>query len=1125
MSKDSKSSKLEKILTIALIIILCVGLTVAVVWFLQKKQAQKQAAQNTGNTETTENSGVSTRDVQTGEIFSQLQDKKYESFSTRMGTLAEENEQNKSLVEWRDEEITELRARLTALNQDLATQFENAELLRKEKDELTMELADTQKMLAAAQALATGDGSAQNELLTAANQEKEALQKEKDALQAELTETQKQLADTRKQVAELQTAVEELRAQAEAAIQALADAQASGSQDTADQSELLDKTIQEKETLEKDKESLQQERDALQADLTAEKDKLAAMETRLADARKQADDLQSAMVELQAQTEAAKQALADMQSSAEADKTAQDELLNKANQEKKNLQKEKEALQAELEAEQDKLTAAEKALAESQKQAAALQSAAADLKGQVDKANQALAAMQSSTDADKSAQDVLLKLAVQEKETLQKEKETLQAELETEKDKLAAAEKALADSRKQVTALRSEAAEMEAQTKAAKQALADIQSSMETDKAAQDELLNKANQEKETLQKVKDALQADLDAEKEKLATAEKALADVQSQMTALRSSANADQTALNGLLTAADQEKETLQKEKDALQADLDAEKDKLTAAEKALADVQSQVTALRSEAAEWKAQTEETAQALADAAQEKDQLQAQLQTAQEELKSGADSVQTAHAELESARQEQAALQERLNQALSANQALTGQVEELERQSGSQGQEKKENAALRILLAKLLAAAYNGQTEFFSQEGMTSGAVLYENIGLERKAAQAAGIEQETPDGEEQTPAVTVNGEAITAEQADEAMRFVAVSRELIAELLPQEADQERSPRQILQNMAENLALWQKAEAAGLTLLSDRELEDLNAAAQRVSVLYGVPAESLLPELSANLVMNKLRDWAAQGVELSEAEYNQELRARVSANNALFQSSPDKFAKSLETEGFVSYIMPAEYRFVKHIYLPVEIGAYEELNGDIALAKRKVADLEYETALAIQASNPDEARLKREKKQEWENKLAEYEAQMEELEARVNQQYMDAQSAMADIKAQISNGTADADALIAQYSADADMPAKGYAICDGCTHPFREFVKAALRIPKKGQWSSFQELNDGYHILYYSETLTKDDVQAAKDQLREDMLAAIRQETVSTSFESWIAQADIHFSAAVSGE
>ena len=61
-----------------------------------------------------------------------------------------------------------------------------------------------------------------------------------------------------------------------------------------------------------------------------------------------------------------------------------------------------------------------------------------------------------------------------------------------------------------------------------------------------------------------------------------------------------------------------------------------------------------------------------------------------------------------------------------------------------------------------------------------------------------------------------------------------------------------------------------------------------------------------------------------------------------------LFEKDPDAFAQQLEAGDVPNYHFPAEMRRVKHLYLAVDVSAYQQLKAELKSVKTRLADAEY---------------------------------------------------------------------------------------------------------------------------------------------------------------------------------
>ena len=409
---------------------------------------------------------------------------------------------------------------------------------------------------------------------------------------------------------------------------------------------------------------------------------------------------------------------------------------------------------------------------------------------------------------------------------------------------------------------------------------------------------------------------------------------------------------------------------------------------------------------------------------------------------------------------------------------------------------------------------------------------LLNQYVGLELQADDSIRRQGLLPqkDAEEDgsDTVLTVNGETVSRDKVERAVETALLIRKHVLEAHPEWEDQpslslDRTvvARQITSQMAENLALWQKAQSLGLDAMTNAERQDIIDEAIELQATTGYSAEELLPSLLVARTMEKLREWAAQDVTVTNEEFTKELNSRKFATQALYEQDPDAFAQLIES-GEDYYHYPTAYRRVKQIFLAADEVAYEQLKSDLRRAKTRYNDLEYELSLA---KTKDERESLKQKKEAAAETLAALQAQWDATAAQSEQAIAQAQQDIADIYARLKAGES-FDALIAEYSDSADMPEGGYAIGEGSRRPFRDFVIRGLSLQREGNVTQPITTSDGYYILYYAEDLSEDWASLRNNNaaLRAEMLAQKRQQAADEAFAQWIAEADIQIQPTLIG-
>ena len=401
---------------------------------------------------------------------------------------------------------------------------------------------------------------------------------------------------------------------------------------------------------------------------------------------------------------------------------------------------------------------------------------------------------------------------------------------------------------------------------------------------------------------------------------------------------------------------------------------------------------------------------------------------------------------------------------------------------------------------------------------------LLNQYVGLETQADESIRrqgmLPQKDAEADESGTVLTVNGETVSRAKVERAVETALLIRQHVLEEHPEWADQPSMSldrtvvaRQIITQMAENMALWQKAQSLGLDAMTDAERQAMIDEAIELQAITGYSAEELLPSLQVSHTLEKLRKWAAQDVEVTNEEFTKELGSRKHATQALYEQDPDAFAQLIESgEGYYHY--PTSYRRVKQIYLSANVIAYEQLKSELKKTKNYISDLTYELNIA---KTKDEKETLKAKKTEAERKLAVLQAQWDSAAAQTEQTIQQAQKTIDDIYARLKAGES-IDTLIAEYSEDTDMPEGGYVIGEGSKLPFRDFVIRGLSLQREGNVTQPITLDDGYHILYYAEDLSDDwaSLRGNSMALRAEMLAQKRQQAADDAFAQWIEEADI---------
>ncbi|MBQ7656033.1 MAG: peptidylprolyl isomerase, partial [Clostridia bacterium] len=552
------------------------------------------------------------------------------------------------------------------------------------------------------------------------------------------------------------------------------------------------------------------------------------------------------------------------------------------------------------------------------------------------------------------------------------------------------------------------------------------------------------------------------------IASLEEQLSSTQAGLTAAakeKENLIAAQTALNEELkktkaSAAENEK--------ALNADLDAAKQELTQTQTELASTQAAMEKAANEAAAAVTALEENNQVLSgELTALRDELTAETQKSahlQEEL-----DVQSAKPE---------ALQNRLETVLHAD---TTQQEDLQ------------SLASLILRSfqESLPAAVEGETArpvaiSVLIDGKEILTVYYDMT--EAQEAQAAEIVKNTNESQslyqldlnhEKTAAVVING-AVFNKQAYDIAYAEAFSANPSAD--------KATLRQLTINAMVKTEVFREQAAA---LQIDPDAQDMES---------------------------QLWDAVLKNVTVNEQSFAAILEKQQQEEDEILASDPEEYAHMLEAGQIASSSLPEGSRFVKQMIIPTDFSEMDDMKAEMAEKQKR-----YDEIFPILNGITPKSMSK--------DAFTKLEAEGNLLARQINQLNSDlkllesnsnrAMKKAAELALQIKENPDSFDAIAATVQQDEKMPAVGYAVFQGGVSPSEEFVSAALTLKKQGDVSEPIKMADGYHVLYYSEELSKDSasIQAVQEALRQILLEEQRQTIKDSLLKQWLdsAKVDVH--------
>ena len=345
----------------------------------------------------------------------------------------------------------------------------------------------------------------------------------------------------------------------------------------------------------------------------------------------------------------------------------------------------------------------------------------------------------------------------------------------------------------------------------------------------------------------------------------------------------------------------------------------------------------------------------------------------------------------------------------------------------------------------------------------------------------------------------------------------------------------------QTLTLMTENLALEQKAEALGLALTEEEEAAvEQDAQDQYNELISGMMEQYELTEEDAiaqaaeagttlsmiqyflrnDKIQQKLHDYAGQDAAVTDEEIAAEFDTRVASAKETYDATPSQYGSDV-LNGSTIYYRPAGYRNVKNlvISLPEDVQTtVDDLSSQLYMATY------YKYMYDYQLTNGGE--LDDATKQEYTDKSAEYQTQMDDLQAQLDaaaaagreQIQAKADEVLALCKAE----GADFDALMAEYNGDTatgTLVEVGYPVCADSTGYVEAFTQGAMALEKVGDVSDLIATAYGYHILQYASDVTEGAVElddALRAAIESDLLTTKQDDAYTAAREEWIKEAKI---------
>ena len=405
----------------------------------------------------------------------------------------------------------------------------------------------------------------------------------------------------------------------------------------------------------------------------------------------------------------------------------------------------------------------------------------------------------------------------------------------------------------------------------------------------------------------------------------------------------------------------------------------------------------------------------------------------------------------------------------------------------------------------------------------------------------------QQDPEKEAAKVVAEVNGEAITKGEAQVVYNQMMMEMQYYYNMYGYSFDATDKSviasvkSETLTLMSENLALEQKANELGLGLTEEETASvDEDAQNQYDEMISNLMTQYSMTEeeavntaeengstlamiryfLRASAIETKLRDYAGKDETVTDDEIQTEFDSRVASAKESYETTPTQYGTDV-LNGTTVYYRPAGYRNIQNlvIALPDDVqSTVQELSNQLYNASYYKYMYDYQ--LANDTSLDDET------KADYTAKSAEYQQQVEDLQAQISAASEEGraqiQQKAEEILALCKAEGADFDALMAEYNGDTatgTLVEVGYPVCADSTGDVEAFTQGAMALEKVGDVSDLIATSYGYHILQYASDVTEGAVElddALRAAIESDLLTTKQDDAYTAAREEWIKEAKI---------
>ena len=307
---------------------------------------------------------------------------------------------------------------------------------------------------------------------------------------------------------------------------------------------------------------------------------------------------------------------------------------------------------------------------------------------------------------------------------------------------------------------------------------------------------------------------------------------------------------------------------------------------------------------------------------------------------------------------------------------------------------------------------------------------------------------------------------------------------------------------------------------------------EELTEAATKMAEESGYTLDSYINYEKGKLISNRLKDYAIQGVAVTDEEIQAEYESKVAANKETYAENPGSWATAANN-GTTLYYTPAGVRRVKQIltkFKDEDQAAIDEANKQLTEANTALSTAQAKVDSAQSAVDAegitDEDKAAAEEtlnaaKQELDEADKALLAANEAVTAATDKAFANLDEEVDAILASLDAEGADWQAIMDEKNQDPGMKSneKGYAVAADMTGFDSAFVEAAMALEKPGDHSGkVKGTSYGYYIIRYEgdEAEGPVDLETVKEGISSTLLKNKQDDTYDAAVAEWVEAAGI---------